>query len=56
MIAGRERALPVKRGLLAYSTDAANPILINDLVVIPVRLFLSLLGYNVLCGGACSAR
>jgi len=50
MIASWERALPVKGRLLAYSADATNPILVNDLIVVPNRLllFLGFFGYDIL--------
>ena len=41
----------MKRGLLAYSADATNPILIHDLVIVPKLLRLGVVEFSNDFGG-----
>lgn len=40
MVSGRQRGLPVKRGLLSDSANATDPVLVDHLVIIPQLLCL----------------
>jgi hypothetical protein len=39
-VASRKRTLAMQRALFTYSTDAADPIVIDELVVVPKLLIL----------------
>lgn len=56
MILCRERALPVQRSLLTDGAYASNPVLTNDLVIIPRGLLLRFFGNRILGGSPRSSR
>ena len=55
MILGRERALPMERSLLAYSTDPAHPIVVYGFVFGREGLIRNF-GNRFLRSGSCRAR
>jgi hypothetical protein len=56
MVSCGERTLPMQRSLLTNGAYASDPVLINDLIIVPWGLLLRLFGDRILRGGPRSSR